>query len=217
MQTFVNKTVSKTRSLSYSLLFTVHCCSLSCSLFTRLKGCCEQSVTLIDTEMPACKCRCYVISYCRVYYQLQHTGCGIANVPDCVRGLSMFAYLCLSVQINQSQVKTHQKYCLLCLQASTSVQHLVLPCHWTQRSTIVADMIKSHGCAGRSIVFTDTKKDANELTASLSENCGAMALHGDIPQVGMPSQLCLLHNFLQFWSQNHKLTEVVMFAGYQLV
>lgn len=64
------------------------------------------------------------------------------------------------------------------------MQHLVLPCHWTQRSTIVADMIKSHGCAGRSIVFTDTKKDANELTASLSENCGAMALHGDIPQVG---------------------------------
>ena len=63
------------------------------------------------------------------------------------------------------------------------MQHLVLPCHWTQRSTIVADMIKSHGCAGRSIVFTDTKKDANELTASLSENCGAMALHGDIPQV----------------------------------
>ena len=43
-------------------------------------------------------------------------------------------------------------------------------------------MIKSHGAAGRSIVFTDTKKDANELTASLSENCGAMALHGDIPQ-----------------------------------
>ena len=62
------------------------------------------------------------------------------------------------------------------------MQHLVLPCHWTQRSTIVADMIKSHGAAGRSIVFTDTKKDANELTASLSENCGAMALHGDIPQ-----------------------------------
>lgn len=65
------------------------------------------------------------------------------------------------------------------------MKHLVLPCHWTQRSTIVADMIKSHGCAGRSIVFTDTKKDANELTASLSENCGAMALHGDIPQVGI--------------------------------
>ena len=46
-------------------------------------------------------------------------------------------------------------------------------------------MIKSHGCAGRSIVFTDTKKDANELTASLSDTCGAMALHGDIPQVAV--------------------------------
>lgn len=65
------------------------------------------------------------------------------------------------------------------------MKHLVLPCHWTQRSTIVADMIKSHGAAGRSIVFTDTKKDANELSASLSENCGAMALHGDIPQVNI--------------------------------
>ena len=69
------------------------------------------------------------------------------------------------------------------MQASTSVKHLVLPCHWTQRSSIVADMVRSHGCAGRSIIFTDTKKDANELTASLTEVCGAMALHGDIPQV----------------------------------
>lgn len=72
---------------------------------------------------------------------------------------------------------------LLVVQASTSVRHLVLPCHWTQRSSIVADMVRSHGCAGRSIIFTDTKKDANELTASLSEVCGVAALHGDIPQV----------------------------------
>lgn len=82
------------------------------------------------------------------------------------------------------------------VQASTSVKHLVLPCHWTQRSTIVADMIKSHGCAGRSIVFTDTKKDANELTASLSENCGAMALHGDIPQVGFNLFVCSRNTML---------------------
>ncbi len=109
--------------------------------------------------------------------------------------------------VNKSQVKTHQKYCFLCLQASTSVQHLVLPCHWTQRSTIVADMIKSHGCAGRSIVFTDTKKDANELTASLSENCGAMALHGDIPQVRIASHLSLLSQLLAIFPI-HKLIHV---------
>jgi L-fucose isomerase-like protein len=89
------------------------------------------------------------------------------------------------------------------------VQHLVLPCHWTQRSTIVADMIKSHGCAGRSIVFTDTKKDANELTASLSENCGAMALHGDIPQVGTPYKSAHFHKILHFFPQIHKFHKSV--------
>lgn len=93
--------------------------------------------------------------------------------------------------INPHTAKAHTQADFL--QASTSVKHLVLPCHWTQRSTIVADMIKSHGCAGRSIVFTDTKKDANELTASLSENCGAMALHGDIPQVHICQWLSKMH------------------------
>lgn len=112
---------------------------------------------------------------------------------------------------------TH-KCCLLCLQASTSVQHLVLPCHWTQRSTIVADMIKSHGCAGRSIVFTDTKKDANELTASLSENCGAMALHGDIPQVGdcftivfaFTTFCCFWNSQVGFMFTKHKAAALVL-------
>ena len=87
------------------------------------------------------------------------------------------------------------------------MQHLVLPCHWTQRSTIVADMIKSHGCAGRSIVFTDTKKDANELTASLSENCGAMALHGDIPQVRTPYKSAHFHKILHFFPTNSQASQ----------
>lgn len=63
------------------------------------------------------------------------------------------------------------------------MRHLVLPCHWTQRPSIVADMVRSYGSAGRSIVFCDTKKDVNELTTSLGDVCGAQALHGDIPQV----------------------------------
>ena len=36
--------------------------------------------------------------------------------------------------------------------------------------------------AGRTIIFSDTKNDANELAASMSETTGARALHGDIPQ-----------------------------------
>lgn len=68
------------------------------------------------------------------------------------------------------------------MQASTSVRHLLLPCHWSQRNTIVPDLIKCYGVCGRTIIFTETKNDANELAGALSEMIGARALHGDIPQ-----------------------------------
>ena len=32
-----------------------------------------------------------------------------------------------------------------CLQASTSVRHLLLPCHWSQRSLLVPDLVKCYG------------------------------------------------------------------------
>lgn len=34
------------------------------------------------------------------------------------------------------------------MQASTSVRHLLLPCHWSQRSTVVADLVKAYGACG---------------------------------------------------------------------
>ena len=68
------------------------------------------------------------------------------------------------------------------MKASTSVRHMMLPCHWSQRSQMVIELVKCYGAAGRTIVFTETKKDANDLTASLAESTGSRALHGDIPQ-----------------------------------
>lgn len=62
------------------------------------------------------------------------------------------------------------------------MRHLLLPCHWSQRPTVVADLVRAYGACGRTIVFTETKNDANELAGALSEGCGARALHGDIPQ-----------------------------------
>ena len=67
-------------------------------------------------------------------------------------------------------------------QASTSVRHLLLPCHWSQRATVVPDLVKFYGVCGRTIIFTETKNDANELASTLGENMTARALHGDIPQ-----------------------------------
>ena len=75
------------------------------------------------------------------------------------------------------------KHATMLPQASDSVKHMCLPCHWTQRGSIVADFVRSYGSAGRTIVFCDTKKDVNELVTSLADTCGAQALHGDIPQV----------------------------------
>lgn len=67
------------------------------------------------------------------------------------------------------------------MQASTSVRHLLLPCHWSQRASVAGDCLRAYGAMGRTIVFTDTKKEANELTSGL-EAFSARPLHGDIPQ-----------------------------------
>lgn len=68
------------------------------------------------------------------------------------------------------------------MKASTSVRHLCLPCHWSQRSALVTELVKCYGICGRTIVFTETKNDANELSQKLAEGVGARPLHGDIPQ-----------------------------------
>ena len=57
----------------------------------------------------------------------------------------------------------------------------MLPCHWTQRPSVAADCVRNYGAMGRTIIFTDTKKDANEMSTHL-ESFNARALHGDIPQ-----------------------------------
>ena len=73
------------------------------------------------------------------------------------------------------------------MQASTSVQHMVLPCHWSQRNQMLPDLVRCYGACGRTIIFTETKRDANELLNVLSE---ARALHGDIPQACLPLAAC---------------------------
>ena len=54
-------------------------------------------------------------------------------------------------------------------QAAQTVRHLQMPCSYHQRSQVVRDLVTSYGCGGRTIVFTDTKKDANELSQTLGE------------------------------------------------
>ncbi|XP_043375272.1 nucleolar RNA helicase 2-like isoform X4 [Dermochelys coriacea] len=68
-------------------------------------------------------------------------------------------------------------------QVEDILQHLAIECHWSQRAAVIGDVIQVYsGSHGRTIVFCETKKEANELAlnASIKQDC--QSLHGDIPQ-----------------------------------
>lgn len=67
--------------------------------------------------------------------------------------------------------------------AATTVEHLAIACHWSQRAAVIGDVIQVYsGSHGRTIVFCETKKEANELALNSSVKQSSQSLHGDIPQ-----------------------------------
>ncbi|XP_019751457.1 nucleolar RNA helicase 2 isoform X1 [Hippocampus comes] len=66
---------------------------------------------------------------------------------------------------------------------ATTVEHLAIACHWSQRAAVLGDVIQVYsGSHGRTIVFCETKKEANELSLNTSIKQSTQSLHGDIPQ-----------------------------------
>ncbi|ELW65741.1 Nucleolar RNA helicase 2 [Tupaia chinensis] len=64
-----------------------------------------------------------------------------------------------------------------------TVEHLAIKCHWTQRAAVIGDVIRVYsGHQGRTIIFCETKKEAQELSQNTSIKQDAQSLHGDIPQ-----------------------------------
>ncbi|XP_059982014.1 nucleolar RNA helicase 2 [Lagenorhynchus albirostris] len=64
-----------------------------------------------------------------------------------------------------------------------TVEHLAIKCHWTQRAAVIGDVIRVYsGYQGRTIIFCETKKEAQELSQNVSIRQDAQSLHGDIPQ-----------------------------------
>uniref|UniRef100_A0A8C1SM76 RNA helicase n=1 Tax=Cyprinus carpio TaxID=7962 RepID=A0A8C1SM76_CYPCA len=67
--------------------------------------------------------------------------------------------------------------------AATTVEHLAIACHWSQRASVIGDVIQVYsGSHGRTIVFCETKREATELSMNTSIKQSAQTLHGDIPQ-----------------------------------
>ncbi|NXB90753.1 DDX21 helicase, partial [Vidua macroura] len=66
---------------------------------------------------------------------------------------------------------------------ATTVEHLAIQCRSSQRAGVLGDIIQVYsGSRGRTIVFCETKKEANELAMNASLKQDAQSLHGDIPQ-----------------------------------
>ncbi|KAI8610519.1 P-loop containing nucleoside triphosphate hydrolase protein [Chytriomyces sp. MP71] len=71
------------------------------------------------------------------------------------------------------------------LKTSEKVQHLCIPSKWQNRADILGDIVAVYGRGGssRTIVFVETKNEANEL--GLNEKLtafGTQVLHGDVQQ-----------------------------------
>uniref|UniRef100_A0A8B9R579 RNA helicase n=1 Tax=Anas platyrhynchos TaxID=8839 RepID=A0A8B9R579_ANAPL len=66
---------------------------------------------------------------------------------------------------------------------ATTVEHLAIQCRSSQRAEVLGDIIQVYsGSRGRTIIFCETKKEANELALNSSLKQDAQSLHGDIPQ-----------------------------------
>ena len=64
---------------------------------------------------------------------------------------------------------------------SKTVSHLAISCPYQNRLNALADILICYG-GGQSIVFTSTKKEANELLSAEKIKKNIEVMHGDIPQ-----------------------------------
>ncbi|EKX55400.1 hypothetical protein GUITHDRAFT_57670, partial [Guillardia theta CCMP2712] len=68
-------------------------------------------------------------------------------------------------------------------ETATRIEHLCIPCPWNSRARTIGDIVLCYaGSHGKTIIFTETKKEANELALddAIKQDCAV--LHGDIAQ-----------------------------------
>jgi len=99
-----------------------------------------------------------------------------ATTPGWIRKLSD-TYLRADARVNVDLVGTDVR------QASSSVEHMVIFCHWQERPAVLQDILQVHaGPKSRVIIFCETKKECNELAMSPHIKTECQVLHGDISQ-----------------------------------
>ncbi|XP_010034995.2 DEAD-box ATP-dependent RNA helicase 7 [Eucalyptus grandis] len=94
-----------------------------------------------------------------------------ATLPDWVKGISSRF---LKQNKRTIDLVGNEK-----MKASTNVRHIVIPCTSAARPQLIPDIIRCYSSGGRTIIFTETKECASQLSGLLP---GARPLHGDIQQ-----------------------------------
>lgn len=78
--------------------------------------------------------------------------------------------------------------------ASLDVQHLVLMCPWQVRAQTIGDLVRIYGgVEGKTVIFVETKKEADELAVNpaLTSRVECKAMHGDVAQARYVSRSVL--------------------------
>lgn len=69
------------------------------------------------------------------------------------------------------------------IRTSKTVEHLSLNCPYYHRNSVISDIVNLYGGRhGRTIIFCETKKEANEILLKANLKQETQVLHGDIPQ-----------------------------------
>ncbi|XP_049977909.1 nucleolar RNA helicase 2-like [Alexandromys fortis] len=66
--------------------------------------------------------------------------------------------------------------------AAITVEHLAIKCHWSERAAVIGVIQVYSGHQGHTIIFCETKREAQELSQDSCIKQDAQSLHGDIPQ-----------------------------------
>lgn len=69
------------------------------------------------------------------------------------------------------------------VKTSKTINHLAISCPYYSRNSSIADVVNCYGGRhGRTIIFCETKREANEILLKAELKQEAHVLHGDIPQ-----------------------------------
>ncbi|KAM7429486.1 Nucleolar RNA helicase 2 [Porites harrisoni] len=69
------------------------------------------------------------------------------------------------------------------LKASETIEHLAIKCPYEARASTISDIVQVYcGAHSRTLIFTETKNDANNLALNSILKQDVQVLHGDIPQ-----------------------------------